>query len=149
MSCSFDSNILVYTAAPAGEPRRERAWELLERGMADPRTVLILQTLGEFSYACLRKLRLSAHEVRERIAVWRDVFDVHGAAGEDVELALDAVRDHRLGFWDALLWATARRVGVSTLLSEDLQDGRVLAGVRFVNPFDPRNDSLVDRSLPP
>jgi hypothetical protein len=35
------------------------------------------------------------------------------------------------------------------LLTEDLQDGFELAGVRFVNPFKAANDRLIDEILPP
>jgi predicted nucleic acid-binding protein len=52
-------------------------------------------------------------------------------------------------FFDAMLWATVKAAGCRVLLTEDLQDGRGLEGVRFVNPFDPANNSLVDLVLPP
>jgi hypothetical protein len=52
----------------------------------------------------------------------------------------EAVRAHRLAFWDAMLWASARRAGVRHLLSEDLQDGFALQGVTFINPFNQEND---------
>jgi len=42
---------------------------------------------------------------------------------------------HRLSFWDALIVATATRCGATTLLTEDLNAGQVLEGVRIVNPF--------------
>lgn len=38
--------------------------------------------------------------------------------------------------------------GVRHLLTEDLQDGFELAGVRFVNPFDAANNRLIDEILP-
>jgi hypothetical protein len=53
-----------------------------------------------------------------------------------------------LAFWDAMLWAAAQRAGVRHLLTEDLQDGFELAGVRFVNPFDAANNRLIDEILP-
>jgi hypothetical protein len=53
-----------------------------------------------------------------------------------------------LAFWDAMLCAAAQRAGVRHLLSEDLQDGFELAGVRFVNPFDAANNRLIDEILP-
>ena len=55
---------------------------------------------------------------------------------------------HGLSFWDAMLWATAKRAGCRMLFSEDLQDGRRLDGVLFVNPFAPANRKLVDLALP-
>jgi predicted nucleic acid-binding protein len=53
-----------------------------------------------------------------------------------------------LAFWDAMLWAAAQRAGVRHLLTEDLQGGFELAGVRFVNPFDSPNNRLIDEILP-
>jgi predicted nucleic acid-binding protein len=44
-------------------------------------------------------------------------------------------RDFQLSYWDAQLWATARMNQIGVVLSEDFQDGRVIEGVRFVNPF--------------
>ena len=45
------------------------------------------------------------------------------------------VRDHRLSYYDAQLWATARLNQVPTVFSEDFRDGAVVEGIRFVNPF--------------
>ena len=49
--------------------------------------------------------------------------------------AARGVRDHRLNYWDAQVWATARLNQIPLVLSEDFKDGFVLDGVRFVNPF--------------
>ena len=74
---------------------------------------------------------------------------MQGTEDDDLSAALDAVKKHRLAFWDAMLWAAAQRAGVRHLVTEDLQDGFELAGVRFVNPFDAANDPLIDEILPP
>ena len=34
-----------------------------------------------------------------------------------------------------MLWATARQSGCSAVLTEDMQHGRRLGGVAFLNPF--------------
>jgi hypothetical protein len=34
------------------------------------------------------------------------------------------------------------------MLTEDFQDGFVLQDVTFINPFRPKNDSLIDKLLP-
>jgi predicted nucleic acid-binding protein len=72
-----------------------------------------------------------------------------GHSDDDLSAALDAVKKHRLAFWDAMLWGAAQRAGVRHLLAEDLQDGFELAGVRFVNPFEAANNLLIDEILPP
>ena len=74
---------------------------------------------------------------------------MQAADDSDLTAALDAVKKHRLAFWDAMLWASAQRAGVRHLLTEDLQDGFVLQGVMFINPFERANDQLVDEILPP
>jgi predicted nucleic acid-binding protein len=148
VTVSFDTNVLVYAIGQAST-RRRRAREILYRAYRIGKQALLLQSLEEMSYVGLRKLRMPDPMIRYRVRSLCRMFDIHPSLEEDLIPALDAVRDHKLAFWDALLWATARRVGVRTLFSEDLQDGRMLDGVRFVNPFDPRNDALVDKALPP
>jgi predicted nucleic acid-binding protein len=80
---------------------------------------------------------------------WRAVLPVQGTEDDDLSAALDAMKKHRLAFWDAMLWAAAQRPAcVRHLLTEDLQDGFELEGVRFVNPFKATNDRLIDEILP-
>jgi predicted nucleic acid-binding protein len=68
---------------------------------------------------------------------------VVAATPGSLRLAVRAVEQHRLSFWDAMQWAVAKQAGATLLLSEDLQHGRELEGVRFQNPFlagDPFSD---------
>lgn len=44
--------------------------------------------------------------------------------------------------------ASAQRTGAQYLIGEDPQDGRILGGLKIVNPFDPANDPLIDNILP-
>ncbi len=149
MNCTFDSNVLVYVIVEPPDPRGERARDLLSRCRHGEGAVLLLQTLGEFSHVAMRKFGIAAEEVRSRVASWRRIIPVHAAGAEDLDLALQFVSDNRMGFWDAYLCATARRVGVQYLLSEDMQDGRRLGALTIVNPFRPKNAALIDRILPP
>jgi predicted nucleic acid-binding protein len=76
------------------------------------------------------------------------LFPIVAPGGSDLADAARAVEHDGLSFWDAMLWATAKRAGCRMLFSEDLQDGRRLGEVLFVNPFDPANRKLVDLALP-
>jgi len=76
------------------------------------------------------------------------VLPVHGAADPDLDKAMAATEHHGISFWDALLWATADRIGVRSLLTEDYQDGRTLGGVTFVDPFKADNERLLAEILP-
>ena len=123
--------------------------DVIARGMRSEWCVLLLRTLAEFSNVAIRKAGLPVDDVQTTIDAWRAVLPVQAAEDADLVAALQTVKLHRLGFWDAMLWASAHRVGVRHLLTEDLQDGLVLQGVRFVNPFKQANDRLVDDILPP
>jgi predicted nucleic acid-binding protein len=97
----------------------------------------------------IRKAGIEVDAVRTTIDAWRAGLPVQGTQDDDLSAALDAVKNHRLAFWDAMLWGAAQRAGVRHLVTEDLQDGFELAGVRFVNPFDAANNRLIDEVLPP
>ena len=49
--------------------------------------------------------------------------------------AARGARDHDLAYYNAQIWASARLNQVTVVFSEDFNDGQVLEGVRFVNPF--------------
>ena len=149
MISTFDTNVLVYATGPAKNSKSGRARDLVGRGMRAGTSVLLLQTLGEFSHVTIRKMGMPINEVRSVIQAWQAVFSIHPAEGDDLLSALAAVETHHLAFWDAMLWAAAKRIGVRYLMTEDMQDGRMLDGVRFVNPFDGANDTVIDEMLPP
>jgi len=149
MLVGFDTNILVYTLQTPGNRNLDQARDLVNRAAGSASVGLLLQSLTEFSHVAIRRLRMDVNLVRQRVAALRRVAAVHAPVDDDLTEALNLVRDHRLAFWDALMCATASRVGLRYLLSEDMQDGRRLGNLRIINPFRPENAALMDRILPP
>lgn len=148
MIVTFDTNILVYATGPAQDEKCILAQALSIRGAQSGNLVLLLQTLIEFSGVAVRKVGMAREDVQGAIAAWRRALPIEPTVYEDLPAALGAVARYRLAFWDAVLWATARRLGTQYFLTEDFQDGRILEGVRFVNPFSAKNGSLIERILP-
>ena len=146
---SYDTNVLVYATASISDVKVARARDLIARAMRAASSILLLQTLAKFSNVAIRKARIPVEDIRRTIDAWRAVLPVQAADDSDLLVALEAVRVHRLAFWDAMLWATAQRAGVRHLVTEDLQDGFTLQGVTFINPFKRENDQLIDEVLPP
>jgi predicted nucleic acid-binding protein len=145
---SFDTNILVYATASVSDDKVSRARDLLARAMQAATGILLLQTLAEFSNVAIRKSGIPTKDIRATIEAWRTVLPIQPADESDLLLALEAVRAHRLAFWDAMLWASAQRAGVRHILTEDFQDGFVLHEVQFLNPFKRENDQLIEKLLP-
>jgi predicted nucleic acid-binding protein len=143
---TFDSNILVY-GVDRQDPRHAFANELIARAVrGDCRQTL--QSLAECFNVLTRKFAMPPAEARVWVRSFQTLFAVVAADEADLAAAIDAVDCHHLSFWDAMLWATARRAGCRLLLSEDFQDGRDLGGVLFLNPFDSANRKLIDLALP-
>jgi predicted nucleic acid-binding protein len=131
---TFDTNIMVYALDRDAGSRHAAAAELIAQAI-DWDCVLTLQALAEFYWAVTRKGKMPSEDAAEQVADWQVIFPVRAASPATLERAIGGVRDHGLGFWDAMLWACAREAGCTLLLSEDFQHGRVLDGVRFHNPF--------------
>jgi predicted nucleic acid-binding protein len=146
---SFDTNVLVYATIAVGDARTTKAREMIGRGMRTGSGILLLQTLAEFSSVAIRKAAVPVDKIAAMIHAWRAVFPVQAADDTDLTAALEAVNAYQLNFWDAMLWASARRAGVRHVFTEDLQDRFALEGVTFVNPFKSENDQLIDEILVP
>jgi predicted nucleic acid-binding protein len=143
---TFDSNILIY-AVSRSDPRHSAATELIDRAArGDCRQTL--QSLAECFHVLSRKYRMPAVEAYGWMQSFQRLLPVVTADESDLDRAMRAVEDHQLSFWDAMLWATAKRAGCTVLFSEDFQDGRRLDGVLLVDPFAPENQQLVDLALP-
>jgi predicted nucleic acid-binding protein len=145
---SFDTNVLVYATAALADDRVSRAQDLLARAMRATTSILLLQSLAEFSNVAIRRGRIAANAVKMMIEAWLAVLPVQSTDDSDLMLAFEAVHAHRLPFWDAMLWASAQRAGVRHMLSEDFQDGFELQDVTFINLFNTENNQLIDKLLP-
>ncbi len=60
---------------------------------------------------------------------------------------MDLSAEHRLSFWDALIFSVAAEAGCRLLLTEDLQDGFTWRGVTAVNPFAEKRHPLLATAL--
>ncbi|HUN52965.1 MAG TPA: PIN domain-containing protein [Candidatus Sulfotelmatobacter sp.] len=146
MRLTLDSNILVYAADRDAGSRHLIAQRIVRRA-ADLDCLLTLQALAEFFRVATGKCNVPPKEAATIVANWRDVFPVHAADAETLTAAMDAVAGHSLAFWDAMIWAIARQAGCRLLLSEDLQHGRELGGVVFINPFVEPAAALLSEAL--
>jgi predicted nucleic acid-binding protein len=140
--CFVDSNILVYAFDAEAMEKREQAERAIGALVDSGLGVISTQVLSETFSVLVRKKRFALDAaqadaaVRRYVRLW-PVLEIR------VETVLDAMQcaiDHKLSYYDALIWATAKRGGLTLLLSEDGQHDRVLEGVRYLNPFAPDFD---------
>jgi predicted nucleic acid-binding protein len=90
--------------------------------------------MQEFFVAATRKLGvepLAAKGILKTFAV----FDTVQISAALIHEAIDCSILNQLSFWDSLILAAAASAGSSTVLSEDLNPGQTILGVRVKNPF--------------
>jgi predicted nucleic acid-binding protein len=132
-----DTNLLVYFYDHNSPEKQKRAGLVLNRLREAGLGRLSTQNLAEFVNAAMHKLDppLTAAQAFEQAALFAATWPVFNLTPQIVLEAARGVRDHRLSYYDAQVWAAARLNQIPVLFSEDFRDGQVLEGVRFANPF--------------
>lgn len=131
-----DTNILIYAHDLDAGVKRERAMATL-RGLWDSGAGRIsVQVLQEFYVNATQKLatpvaRSTAREIIKTYGVWIQ----HATTVDTVTRATELAELSRISFWDALIVASAEEVDADELLSEDLNAGQAISGIRVVNPL--------------
>jgi predicted nucleic acid-binding protein len=134
----LDSNVLIYSISDSADAR-EMAKKALAVDVLERRNDIVLSTqvLQEFYVQVTRPTRPGAlsHDLAcEFIVAWKR-FRIVEISVELVDRALDLRARTGFQYWDCAIIAAAQIAGCDTLLTEDMQDGRVLEGVTLVNPF--------------
>jgi predicted nucleic acid-binding protein len=131
----IDTNVLIYAHDLDAKERHTVAKETVYELWANRAGVLSTQVLQEFYVNVTRKLskpllKRNARAVVEKYALW--CVDTTPA---EIAVAFRIEDEARIGFWDALICAAALKAGAEIILSEDLNAGQKIAGIRVVNPF--------------
>ena len=133
----LDTNIFVYAVTVDGGEQSSIAEQLVERSLESHDAVISYQVVQEFLSVVLTKFKvpLPVDQVRRYVAtVFREMHMVHSSLGLFSE-AIDIRGRHRLSWYDSLIVAAAVEAKCTVLLTEDLQHGAKIEGVRIENPF--------------
>ncbi len=131
----IDTNVLVYTDDHDEPDKQATALDLVERARAGGWGVLSTQVLQEYFVAATRKLGVEVEIAQRKLELFGR-FDLAIIELADILAAIDILRLHGIGFWDALIVRAAKVSGCRVLLTEDLQHDRRIDGLEIVNPFD-------------
>ncbi|OGW52897.1 MAG: twitching motility protein PilT [Nitrospirae bacterium RBG_19FT_COMBO_55_12] len=132
-----DTNLLVYAYDRSEPEKQAKAVEILDELVKNGTGILSPQVLSEFYTVVTRKLAapLTPQEGYTSISNYIRSWNMVDLTSLVVLEAVRGVRDHRLSYWDSLIWATAKMNQIPTVLSEDFSSNSVIEGVRFTNPF--------------
>jgi len=130
-----DTNVLIYAHDIDAGTKHETAKIVLRELWSERAGLLSTQVLQEFYVNVTRKIstplpRNQARGVVGSYASWCTETTV-----AEIAAAFRIEDESGIGFWDALIIASAAKGGASRILSEDLNAGQPILGVRIENPF--------------
>lgn len=138
---ALDSNLLVYAELEPESDKGRLAADVIISAASDG--VIPAQVLGEFLRVVQRKAPAALPEAIRQAGLYRATFLTPSTTDETIAEAVELALARRLQLWDAVICIAASRAGALVLLSEDLQDGGTIAGLRVINPFEPTNQRLI------
>jgi predicted nucleic acid-binding protein len=130
----IDTNVLIYAEASDAPVKQRLALDLLKQLFVDAQGVLSTQVLQEYCNVALKRLRLSPGHVRAQLDLYEQ-FEIIQVTPAIIHAGLDLHQTRSVGFYDAIIVASAQTAGCNVLLTEDMHAGEVMGSVRIANPF--------------
>jgi predicted nucleic acid-binding protein len=130
-----DTNILIYAHDVDAKSKHEKAKNVLRELWGERSGTLSTQVLQEFYVNVTRKITHPISKESARLVVNSYVIWCVDTTHVEISSAFRIEDEYRIGFWDALIVAAALKSGADRILSEDLNAGQTIAGVRIENPF--------------
>ncbi len=133
----LDTNLLIYAIDPGDPQKQAVALEWLAAAHETGNGYLSYQVVQEWFNVVLRKASTpltpdNAVSTYRRLIepLWRVQ-----SSRDLLDTALDLHRSHSFSWWDSLIVSAALHGECDQLLSEDLQHGRQVRGLKIINPF--------------
>lgn len=132
----LDTNILFYAYDIDSGEKHGRAGRIIESCFDSGRGRLSVQVIQEFAANLWRILpaKTRAAAIPEIISPYL-TWKIDSPSPADVLEALGIAGRYVLSFWDALILRSAKSAGAEWLLTEDMQHGQKIDGMKIHNPF--------------
>lgn len=132
-----DTNILIYALDPAEPVKRGTSADLLRRTINNHTLVLSPQNLNECYQVLIQRRRLVSEAAARAYLTYLMPWCIAPLDARTTAKAWAVQDEAGLAWWDALLVAAALMAGCKLFISEDMQDGQLISGMRIANPFSP------------
>lgn len=133
----IDTNIILYSFDSRYPEKQAAAIKIISGALNDNMGVISYQVIQEFCNVACSKFS-SAMKISDCRLYIRDFLEPICEIYPTIDLfteALSIKEETSLGFYDALIVASSVRANCRTLLSEDMNHGQEIRGVKILNPF--------------
>jgi predicted nucleic acid-binding protein len=130
-----DTNILIYAHDVDATAKHDVAKSVLHELWSQQSGVLSMQVLQEFYVNVTRKIASPLSKDAARLVVNTYAIWCIETTATEITTAFRIEDESRIGFWDALIVASAVKSGADRILSENLNARQIIAGILIENPF--------------
>ena len=132
--CFVDTNFFVYLFSKTDYEKREKCYSIFQNAGKNAPFVVSTQVIKEFSSVMMGKFNMPHIELKSIIDDITE-FEVVQTDVNLIKKAIDIKVLHQLSFWDGLIISAAKSANCTMVLTEDMNDGQVIEGVKIQNPF--------------
>lgn len=130
----IDSNFFIYLLDKDNKDKRQHCAALLLQLEKTASIVISTQVIKEVSAVLIRKFNYPISYLRILISQM-EKFEVVETPATTILSGLDIMESHQISFWDSMICASAASANCSTIVTEDLNDGQELLGMKICSPF--------------
>jgi predicted nucleic acid-binding protein len=130
----FDTNILIYTVDKKDKEKFEVSRSIIKSISTDHSPVISTQVIQEFYSASTVKLKLEKIFIKNIVHSYQNM-EIVTIDPHIIDQAIDISIIFQLSFWDSLIVAAAEQAKCEYLISEDLNNGQSIRGIKIINPF--------------
>ncbi len=131
-----DTNILIYALDPADPWKRQLSADLLRQTISNRSLTLSPQSLNEGYRVLTQRRKLMPLEQARGYIRTLAPLAIAPLDASTTERAFGLQDEIGASWWDSLMLAAALLAKCRLFISEDLQDGREVSGMRIANPFN-------------
>ena len=132
--CFVDTNVFVYLFTKTDPKKREKCYSIFKKAGKQTQFVVSTQVIKEFSSVMLSKFNMPPLELKSTIDTITE-FEVIETHVNLIKTAIDIRTLNQLSFWDSLIISAAKSANCTMVLTEDMNDGQVIEGLKIQSPF--------------
>lgn len=139
---ALDSNILIYAELEPDSEKGKQSGDLILRAARDG--VIPVQVLGEYLRFVQRRAPAIFEGAIRQTSIYEAAFLTPPTTDAIINRASELARAHHMQLWDCVVCVASIEAGAKALITEDMQDGRTIDGLRLINPFAATNAEAVE-----
>jgi predicted nucleic acid-binding protein len=130
----LDTNFFVYLFNKTEHIKRDTCQQLLKSVDDSIQFVISTQVLNEFNSVMLNKFNMPPIVLKGIVDDMCE-YEVVNTHVNLIKKAIDIKILNQISYWDSLIISAAKSANCSTIITEDMNDGQVIEGVKIQNPF--------------